>query len=1070
MSKLYDDEEEKKKRESQSKAGSRSSNGLYARLTGAMQHPQGDVTTTPPANPAKKENGLYSRLMNKTAGTQSVGNSRAVALNQKHYDSLHKNDNQNTNNADYSKIAELNRKHYEDRKNALGSKDEIDVDQVLADNNVKRKDSNVSPKVQGIFDEAFAANDYRTEELKKAEENLNNVSPFDTDKAAYNKAMYDYERAKTNLDLSKNKEKYDAALESKAAELGLTEEEVEQLRNDTEQYNYGGEKLMHSLLGVGVNKLIPAPGVANSIARQANLNYDKQMLEDFDEDALKESIGNRGYQLLVERNRKNEDFAERNQIEKDKALDASANYLSINDNSSGITDALDDTFYASMEEQQNYNYLYNTTYDKAYEEAINSGASEEEAKTMANSKANEEANKYLDTLGLDAKRTAMFAGFSKEYAEEHPILATASSIAFKPLEAIGQIDNALKYIGGNPNDENSLSNLPAQMNTTMRGTVRSNIDNPLLKFGYDVGTSMGDMVLSNRLGFGNNNLSLILMGGEAANETYTQLLNEGYTATDAMVMSTVAGGAEIITEKIPMEEIFSADKKGIRQILKSALFEGVEEVESDVINDIADILYSQLSDRGQIKSEIEAYMAKGMSEEDAQYAVFNDHLKQAAYDFGAGAGSGGLANAYHGAVTTAVGMKNTNQLSEEAQKTIANIAVNSKDSKLAKLAEKVVNGTANAYEKYKTVRDTIDENNIGQQIENKLIDEGVSKKEVEEAKAAIVKTIAQVDLTEDEYDIAQTEPVRKVLSDITKGDLDAAYERQLAVNDALKLTKNNVNTTQTQNVTPSTETTENGAENNVESADESKKVVALSNYARNAQQRLGTMPIESLNDIQDVVNDEEGNIQIVTNDGNKVNNPYVKNRALGVVINNATTLFNDGASAKSYIQNFDPAMNLKAYNTITTEMIKAGKADAGTDKSTLISTVKSLQNMGGDVGYYAKKLPASFFNDMYAYGVKEENQRSEVVASDPQRNVVNAIASQFSKSGLNITIEDNNTEYNGKLVGTNNLVLSSHADKALMSVLSHELTHYFKKKTNLYNDYEKAVIDFLIRFKILKMD
>lgn len=1058
MSKLYDDEEEKKKRESQSKAGSRSSNGLYARLTGAMQHPQGDVTTTPPANPAKKSNGLYSRLMNKTVGTQSEGNATEVELNRKHYDSLHKNDNQNTNTVDYSKIAELNRKHYEDRKNALGSKDEIDVDQVLADNNVKKK---VNPEVQGIFDEAFAANDYRSEELKKAEENLNNVSPFDTDKAAYNKAMYDYERAKTSLDLSKNKEKYDAALESKAAELGLTEEEVEQLRRDTEQYNYGGEKLIHSLLGVGVNKLIPAPGVANSIARQANLNYDKQMLEDFDEDALKESIGNRGYQLLVERNRKNEDFAERNQIEKDKALDASANYLSINDNSSGITDALDDTFYASMEEQQNYNYLYNTTYDKVYEEAINSGASEEEAKTMANSKANEEANKYLDTLGLDAKRTAMFAGFSKEYAEEHPILATASSIAFKPLEAIGQIDNALKYIGGNPNDENSLANLPAQMNTTMRGTVRSNIDNPLLKFGYDVGTSMGDMVLSNRLGVGNNNLSLILMGGEAANETYTQLLNEGYTKTDAMVMSTVAGGAEIITEKIPMEEIFSADKKGIRQILKSALFEGVEEVESDVINDIADILYSQLSDRGQIKSEIEAYMAKGMSEEDAQYAVFNDHLKQAAYDFGAGAGSGGLANAYHGAVTTAVGMKNTNQLSEEAQKTIANIAVNSNDPKLAKLAEKVVKGTANAYEKYKTVRDTIDENNIGQQIENKLIDEGVSKKEVEEAKAAIVKTIAQVDLTEDEYDIAQTEPVRKVLSDITKGDLDAAYERQLAVNDALKLTKNNVNSTQTQNVTPSTETAENGAENNVETADESKKVVALSNYARNAQQRLGTMPIESLNDIQDVVNDEEGNIQIVTNDGNKVNNPYVKNRALGVVISNATTLFNDGASAKSYIQNFDPAMNLKAYNTITTEMIKAGKADAGTNKSTLISTVKSLQNMGGDVGYYAKKLPASFFNDMYAYGVKEENQRSEVVASDPQRNVINAIASQFSNSGLNITIEDNNTEYNGKLVGTNNLVLSSHADKALMSVLSHELTHYFKKKTNLYNDYEKAVIDFL---------
>jgi len=1073
MGYTYYDEDKKKKKKSQDQGSSsrfqmasespKENKGFFDVMKKNNGYIQNNNGTHTAINRNTTNNVGFFDAMKKNSNFKNNSNAydEAIELNRKHYDSLHKNDNQNTNNADYSKIAELNRKHYEDRKNSLRSKDEIDVDQVLADNNVKRKGSNVSPKVQGIFDEAFAANDYRSEELKKAEENLNNVSPFDTDKAAYNKAMYDYERAKTNLDLSKNKEKYDAALESKAAELGLTEEEVEQLRRDTEQYNYGGEKLMHSLLGVGVNKLIPAPGVANSIARQANLNYDKQMLEDFDEDALKESIGNRGYQLLVERNRKNEDFAERNQIEKDKALDASANYLSINDNSSGITDALDDTFYASMEEQQNYNYLYNTTYDKAYEEAINSGASEEEAKTMANSKANEEANKYLDTLGLDAKRTAMFAGFSKEYAEEHPILATASSIAFKPLEAIGQIDNALKYIGGNPNDENSLANLPAQMNTTMRGTVRSNIDNPLLKFGYDVGTSMGDMVLSNRLGFGNNNLSLILMGGEAANETYTQLLNEGYTATDAMVMSTVAGGAEIITEKIPMEEIFSADKKGIRQILKSALFEGVEEVESDVINDIADILYSQLSDRGQIKSEIEAYMAKGMSEEDAQYAVFNDHLKQAAYDFGAGAGSGGLANAYHGAVTTAVGMKNTNQLSEEAQKTIANIAVNSKDSKLAKLAEKVVNGTANAYEKYKTVRDTIDENNIGQQIENKLIDEGVSKKEVEEAKAAIVKTIAQVDLTEDEYDIAQTEPVRKVLSDITKGDLDAAYERQLAVNDALKLTKNNVNSTQTQNVTPSTETAENGAENNVETADESKKVVALSNYARNAQQRLGTMPIESLNDIQDVVNDEEGNIQIVTNDGNKVNNPYVKNRALGVVISNATTLFNDGASAKAYIQNFDPAMNLKAYNTITTEMIKAGKADAGTDKSTLISTVKSLQNMGGDVGYYAKKLPASFFNDMYAYGVKEENQRSEVVASDPQRNVVNAIASQFSNSGLNITIEDNNTEYNGKLVGTNNLVLSSHADKALMSVLSHELTHYFKKKTNLYNDYEKAVIDFL---------
>ena len=1068
MSRYYEENKKKKKKESQPTAGSpydRAINSSYkssykednespyqramAKMNGSYR-PQGNITTTPPSNPTTTGESAYQRAMARLKGTtetQPIGNSKAIELNRKHYEDKRKENQPSvkpmaSGNLVNTQAAKLNR-------------------MALTDEEIAQKKAET-----GIFNKGYKK--YGTDKLKD-----------DIDKFT----MSEEDSIKAR-DITSSK-RYEEALENAIKDKGLTKEEADRVmaNNGSVPYaaykEYYKEELANSPMEKQLLKFGNDKNVGSKYAN-AMVNYDLNSAEDRADRAT-----TREYEQSRIRNQ--EDFLERNQYEEDKSYIGNEDYDAVNNNLNAgtISDQLYEGSHLTMEQRQNYNYVYNTAFDEALAKAREWTSDEEEAQRRAAESAREEGQKYLDMVHADEARTDYFNEFAREYGEEHPTMAAATSVALTPIKSVSAAGNLFNLITGHPTDENSLINLPGNMSNTMRNSAQENLDKTWYgKLGYKtIGegntkkvfsavTSVADNLLNSQLSLGNKGALNWLFTTQAGNDGYVKYLEMGYSPEDAAVMGITSGAIEYLTEKYSIEQMFNMDSKGLMQVIKSTVAESSEEGASDILNEIADRVYFKLRDEESTYDKtISELMARGMSEEQAKAAYTKQFVNDLITDMEVGGLSGAGTNVAHQAINKAQIEYNQSQaeynavknLDEGARNVLLNLAETSSDEKTQKMAAKVKETEGkkrNVYDTAQVIKRVIEENNIDNKIENDLKAEGVKKKDIATAKAAIEKSIAEVNLTDEEYNLIQTEPVKKVLTGIAEGNLDATYERQLAVNDAIELARNGGKTVQT-NVTPSTETAENGAENNVESADESKKVVALSNYARNAQQRLGTMPIESLNDIQDVVNDEEGNIQIVTNDGNKVNNPYVKNRALGVVINNATTLFNDGASAKSYIQNFDPAMNLKAYNTITTEMIKAGKADAGTDKSTLISTVKSLQNMGGDVGYYAKKLPASFFNDMYAYGVKEENQRSEVVASDPQRNVINAIASQFSNSGLNITIEDNNTEYNGKLVGTNNLVLSSHADKALMSVLSHELTHYFKKKTNLYNDYEKAVIDFL---------
>lgn len=1047
MSKLYDDEEEKKKRESQSKTGSRSSNGLYARLTGAMQHPQGDITTTPPANPAKKENGLYSRLMNRTAGTQSIGNAREVGLNQK---------------------------HNEDRR--------------------KKEEPSVKPVASGNLTNTQAAklnSEFKTLTPEEVTELRSKTNYFETGKKygaaaraeAIKKTTPSEEDVIGMRDYASSK-RYDEALKLAIKNKGLNEEEAQRVMAENpsipyEAYkNYFMENNPYNNSPAG--KMLQKYHQGGEAIDKAASKYANAMVNRDLKSAEERADRATTYEYEQSRIRNQEDFLENNQYDTEKAYLGNEDYDAVNNNldAGTISNQLYEGSHLTMEQRQNYNYVYNKAYDEEYANADQWTSDEAEKERRAAEAAREAGQNYLDMIHADEARTDYFNEFAREYAEEHPIAATATSIALQPFKVAGQIDNTLNFIAGRANDEISLANLSSQMSGTMRGTVRNNIDGdiniPIInkkvhinknvaKYLYDVGTSMGDMAVSHSLGLGSNNATLGIMGASAANDTYTQLMEAGYSATDATVLSTIAGGAEILTEKIPLDEIFSTDKAGFRQMLRAAFSEGAEEVASDVINDVADIVYLDLIKGGesQFDREVQAYMVKGMSEYDARMAVINDHLNQAVYDFAAGAGSGGAINAMNSVANKAQIEYNQAQaayrLNDDAKNVLLDLAKTSSDVKTQKMAERVLNKSdkegnifskaTNAYDTSKVIKRVIEENDIDNQIDKDLKANGV--KNTEEVKNVIYKAIGGLDLTEAEEKVYQSEPVQKELSNIADGKLDATYERQIAVNEALEMARNGGKTVQTQN----TETTENGAE--IKAAeDNSKKVIPISYYAQNAQMNMPTMAINSMDDIANVTTDSEGRVMIETKDGQRHYNPYSNNKFLNNVMHAATVRFNEGNAAKSFIENYKPGIGLDVYNDITNRMIRAGRAD-----ESVSAVVNELKNDRGIIGQVVNQLPVSFLNDMYTYGVNEEKIHSSIVASKEEQNFVNAVGKMF---GVNVQVTDENTNWNGKLdKGSNTIYLSKHADKALKSVLAHELTHYFKTRTKSYDKFEKAVIDYM---------
>lgn len=246
------------------------------------------------------------------------------------------------------------------------------------------------------------------------------------------------------------------------------------------------------------------------------------------------------------------------------------------------------------------------------------------------------------------------------------IAATVGTIAESPLKGISYVLQLADYLGTGKIDENATYNDFSRWNTTARNAIMEQMNNSgswgkAGSFLYGVGTSIADFAWQTLLAGGfssgystaakkiSESIALGLMGTGAAADATIEAKDRGLDDRQAFALGTIAGAAEIMTEKFSIETLLDGVGNGRawKYIAKNAFTEGSEEVSSDVINFVADVLISK--DKSQWKEAIRAYEADGKNEKQAFLAAVRDQALSMGESFLGGFLSGGIMSSIGGA-------------------------------------------------------------------------------------------------------------------------------------------------------------------------------------------------------------------------------------------------------------------------------------------------------------------------------------------------------------------------------------------------------------------------------------
>lgn len=255
---------------------------------------------------------------------------------------------------------------------------------------------------------------------------------------------------------------------------------------------------------------------------------------------------------------------------------------------------------------------------------------------------------YIDYLtgDLNYRQRAKAEEEWATYAKEHPVGSSAFSVLESPLKGLSYLGQAADYLSDGKIDQNAGYNKFSYINSAIRDEVNTIVEDNwggVGSFAYQTGMSMGDFLLNTAITGGNQALSLAIMGTGAAADATISAKDRGLSDNQAFALGTIAGAAEIITEKVSLDALLdktALTKSAMGYFLKNTLAEGSEEVGSDIINLVADVLISK--DKSEWQTSIDAYEAEGMTEKEAFWRAVRDQAENMGLDFLGGAVSGGV--------------------------------------------------------------------------------------------------------------------------------------------------------------------------------------------------------------------------------------------------------------------------------------------------------------------------------------------------------------------------------------------------------------------------------------------
>lgn len=308
----------------------------------------------------------------------------------------------------------------------------------------------------------------------------------------------------------------------------------------------------------------------------------------------------------------------------------------------------------------------------ARETLLASGLSEDELSQLMNYQRN------IPKREKNAERYAKVQEMARNEGEKSPIGGTLLSVPANLLSGIGTVYTAVEKLRNpdTPADYHSPAMLPYAYASGVRGEVTKNLQydhGDAAAFAYGVGTSMLDSAATAALaalGVPPAAASATL-GGAAATDAMVAAKDRGLDDSHAIVTGVAAGVMESFFEKVSLESLIhmklptGTSKQKLAGMLKNAAIQGGIEGSEEMFTDLANLWWDKVinGDMADVEQRINAYMAGGMSHQEAQQKVVGETIKDIALDFGAGALAGGIMGGGNMAVQTAV--QHSNELTAE---------------------------------------------------------------------------------------------------------------------------------------------------------------------------------------------------------------------------------------------------------------------------------------------------------------------------------------------------------------------------------------------------------------------
>ena len=242
----------------------------------------------------------------------------------------------------------------------------------------------------------------------------------------------------------------------------------------------------------------------------------------------------------------------------------------------------------------------------------------------------ERAEKYLEfiTPELTEKQRRQEEQKAAREAREDPVGTSVASVVASPLKFLTYLSQLANFAGDGKIDQNAAYNRNSYKSAAVRREVskiaEENWGVPG-SFLYSMGMGMGDFLMATALTGGNQTLTLAILGTGAAADATIEAKDRGLEDWQAFTLGTIAGVAEVITEKVSLQTLLdkaSLGKDAVGYLLKNTLAGGAEEVENSLINMTADLLVSQ--EKSKWVANIGRYREQGYSERDAFWMALRD--------------------------------------------------------------------------------------------------------------------------------------------------------------------------------------------------------------------------------------------------------------------------------------------------------------------------------------------------------------------------------------------------------------------------------------------------------------